>query len=79
LWEAAETELPQPDAERMEELHRKKRLTVLSEAEAQELSRLERQYERVILVRTHSALLLEQRGHDIHRLTSSGDSRKPTE
>jgi len=74
LWEAAETRLPEPDAERMEELHRKQRLTGLSDAEAQELSRLERQFERVILVRSHSAFLLEQRGHDIRsylrRLTS---------
>jgi hypothetical protein len=74
LWEAAETRLPQPDAERMEELHRKQRLTGLSEAEFQELSRLEQQSERVILVRSHAAFLLEQRGHDIRsylrRLTS---------
>lgn len=63
LWNAAQTRMPQPDSERMEELHRKQRLTGLSEAEAQELARLEQQYERVILVRSHSALLLEQRGH----------------
>jgi len=69
LWSAAEAKMPPSDSKRMEELHRRQRLTGLSEAEAQELSRLEQQFERVILVRSHSAWLLEQRGHDIHRLT----------
>lgn len=77
LWNAAQTRMPPSDAERMEELHRKQRLTGLSETEAQELSRLEQQYERVILVRSHSTWLLEQRGHDIRRLTSSTESRRP--
>lgn len=77
LLNAAQTRMPQPDSERMEDLHRKQRLSELSEAEAQELARLEQQYERVILVRSHSALLLEQRGHDIQRLTSSNESRRP--
>jgi uncharacterized protein YnzC (UPF0291/DUF896 family) len=77
LWNAAQTRMPPSDAEQMEELHRKQRLTGLSEAEAQELARLEQQYERVILVRSHSTWLLEQRGHDIRRLTSSTESRRP--
>jgi hypothetical protein len=77
LWNAAQTRMPEPDSERMEELHRKQRLTGLSEAEAQELARLEQQYERVILVRSHSALLLEQRGHDIARLIPRNESRRP--
>ena len=76
LWNAAQTKMPAPDSKQMEELHRKQRLTGLSEAEAQELSRLEQQYERVILVRSHSAWLLEQRGHDIRPLISSPKSRK---
>ncbi|HYN23103.1 MAG TPA: hypothetical protein VE078_19245 [Thermoanaerobaculia bacterium] len=75
LWKAAQTRLPQSDAERMEELHRRQRLTGLSDTEAQELSRFEQQYEFVILVRSHSAMLLEQRGHDIRKLTTRGDSR----
>lgn len=78
LWEAAQTTLPQVDAGRMEELHRRQRLNGLSETEARELSRLEQRYERVILVRSHSAFLLEQRGHDIRRLTSSGDLHRLT-
>lgn len=77
LWNAAQTKMPQSDSERMEELHRKQRLTGLSKAESEELSRLEQQYERVILVRSHSALLLEQRGHDIRRLTFNNKSRRP--
>ncbi|HSS52918.1 MAG TPA: hypothetical protein VLX28_28575 [Thermoanaerobaculia bacterium] len=77
LWNAAQTRMPQPDSERMEELHRKQRLTGLSEAEAQELGRLEQQYDRVILVRSHSALLLKERGHDIQGLSSGIESRRP--
>src|SRR4051812_24518107 len=53
LWNAAQTRMPQPDSECLEELHRKQRLTGLSEAEVQELARLEQQYDRVILVRSH--------------------------
>lgn len=75
LWNAARTRMPQADSERMEELHRRHRVTGLSEAETQELARLEQQYERVILVRSHSASLLEQRGHDIRKLTSSQQIR----
>lgn len=78
LRKAAQTSMPPADSERLEGLHRKQRLTGLSEAEAQELARLEHQYERVILVRSHSAWLLTQRGHDIPSLTfSSGESREP--
>ena len=78
LWNASQTSMPPVDSERMEDLHRKQRLTGLSEAEAQELARLEQQYERVILVRTHSAFLLEQRGHDIRKLHAPVESRNLT-
>ncbi len=70
LWNAAQTRMPPPDSERMEELHRKQRGAGLSEAEVEELARLEQQYERVILVRSHSASLLEKRGHDLRGLFS---------
>src|SRR5215218_8201701 len=40
LWQAARTRLPQPESERMEELHRTDRRTGLSEVEAQELTDL---------------------------------------
>ena len=70
LWNAAQTRIPQPDSERMEELHRKQRGSGLSAAEVEELARLEQQYERVILVRSHSASLLEKRGHDLRSLFS---------
>ncbi|HEX6901704.1 MAG TPA: hypothetical protein VF789_18395 [Thermoanaerobaculia bacterium] len=70
LWNAAQTRMPQPDSERMEELHRKQRGAGLSEAEVEELARLEQQYDRVILVRSHSASLLEKRGHDLRSLFS---------
>lgn len=52
----------------MEELHRKQRLADLSETENQELARLEQHYKCVILVRSHCAWLLEQRGHDVREL-----------
>lgn len=77
LRNAAQTRMPLADSERMEELHRKQRLTGLSEAEAQELARLERQYELVLLVRSHSTALLEQRGHDIDKLIPGQGSRGP--
>lgn len=68
LWNAAQARMPSEDSERMEELHRKQRLNGLSEVEAEELARLEQQFERVILVRGHSTSLLEKRGHDIRSL-----------
>lgn len=77
LWNAAQTRMPQPDSERMEELHRKQRLSGLLESEGQELARLEQQYERVILVRSHSVWLLEQRGHDIRRLIDHESRQHP--
>lgn len=76
LWDAAQVRMPRADSERMEAFHRKQRLTGLLDAETQELARLEQQYDRVILVRTYSASLLEQRGYDIRRLISSNASRK---
>lgn len=74
LWNAAQTQMPPSDSERMEEFHRKQRLTGLSEIEAEELARLEQQFERVILVRSHSTSLLEKRGHDIR---SHGPNTSP--
>lgn len=70
LVQAARTRLALPDSERMEELHRTDRRAGLSESEAQELADLERQYERVLMVRSHAARLLAQRGHDISSLIS---------
>jgi hypothetical protein len=70
LWQAARSRLPLPESERMEELHRTDRRAGLSEPEAQELADLERQYEKVLLVRSHAARLLAQRGHDIRGLIS---------
>jgi hypothetical protein len=76
LWNAAQTRMPPSDSEQMEELHRKQRVTGLSEAEAQEVARLEQQYERVILVRTYSTSLLAKRGHDIRSLISGDENRR---
>jgi len=70
LWQAARNRLPLPDSERMEDLHRIDRQAGLSEAEAQELADLERQYEKVVVVRSHATRLLAERGHDIRILIS---------
>jgi hypothetical protein len=70
LLQAARTRLPLADAQRMEELHRIDRRAGLSEPEAKELADLERQYEKVLLVRSHAARLLAQRGNDISGLIS---------
>jgi len=76
LWNVAQTRMPPSDSERTEELHRKKRVTGLPESEAQELARLEQQYERVILVRCHSTSLLAKRRHDMHNLISGDETRR---
>lgn len=70
LSQAAQTLLSLAASERMEELHRTDRRAGLSEAEAQELADLERQYDRVLMVRSHAARLLAQRGCDIRGLIS---------
>jgi len=68
LWRAARSRLSPAVAAQMESLHLKRQREGLTEAEAQTLAGLVRQYERAMLVRAHAAALLKQRGHDVSGL-----------
>jgi hypothetical protein len=68
LWRAARSRLPVEAAEQMESLHLKRQREGLTEAEAQTLAWLVRQYERAMLVRAQAAALLKQRGHNVSTL-----------
>ncbi len=68
LWRAARSHLPAEAAVQMENLHLKRQREGLTEAEAQTLAGLVRQYERTMLVRAQAAALLKQRGHDVSEL-----------
>jgi len=68
LWRAARSHLPAEAAAQMENLHLKRQREGLTEAEAQTLAGLVRQYERTMLVRAQAAALLKQRGHDVSEL-----------
>ncbi len=68
LRQAARAHLAPEDANRLEELHRKRQREGLDAEEARELPPLVRQYERFMLVRAQAAALLKQRGHDVSAL-----------
>ncbi len=68
LWRAARSHLPAEAAVQMENLHLKRQREGLTEAEAQTLAGLVRQYERAMLIRAQAAALLKQRGHDVSEL-----------
>jgi len=72
LWRAARSRLAPEAAAEMERLHLKRQHEGLSEAEAQTLAGLVRQYERAMLVRAQAAALLKQRGFDVSELIASG-------
>jgi hypothetical protein len=68
LWRAAEQHLAGEKAGRIEELHLKRQREGLSASEIEALATLMKEYTRVMLVRSRSAALLKQRGHDVSRL-----------
>ena len=72
LWRAARSRLAPEAAAEMERMHLKRQHEGLSEAEAQTLAGLVRQYERAMLVRAQAAALLKQRGFDVSELIASG-------
>jgi hypothetical protein len=65
LWRAARSHLPARAAVETESLHLKRQREGLTEAEAQRLAGLVKQYEQALLVRAKAAELLQTRGHDI--------------
>jgi hypothetical protein len=68
LWRAAGQRLTAEKAALIEELHLKRQKEGLSASEVEALAALMREYTRVMLVRSRSAALLKQRGHDVSGL-----------
>jgi len=65
LWRAARLRVPEEVSDRVQDLHWKRQSTGLEAREEEELSRLLRVYERTMLVRAHSAKLLQERGYEV--------------
>jgi len=70
LWRAARSHLSAEAADQLESLHLKRQREGLTEAEAQTLAVLVRQYERTMLVRAQAAALLKQHGYDVSSLAA---------
>jgi len=68
LWRAARQSLAPEKAADIEELHLKRQSEGLSASENEALAMLMREYTRIMLVRSRSAALLKQRGHDVSAL-----------
>ena len=68
LWRAARSHFTAETAEQIENLHLKQQREGLTDAEAQTLQGLMRQYERTMLTRAHAASLLKKRGHNVSEL-----------
>jgi plasmid stability protein len=68
LWQAAQTVLTQGENERMQELAFKHQSDGTTPAEQQEMERLLRRYDQIMLVRAQAVALLKQRGHDVSSL-----------
>jgi hypothetical protein len=68
LWRAARQSLSREKAAEIEELHLKRQSEGLSASENESLAMLMREYTRIMLVRSRSAALLKQRGHDVSGL-----------
>lgn len=68
LWRAARTCLAPEKAADLEEFHIKRQGEGLSASETEALAMLMKEYTRIMLVRSRSAALLNQRGHDVSGL-----------
>jgi hypothetical protein len=68
LWRAAKQRLAPEKASEIEELHHKRQRDGLSASELESLEMLMKEYTRIMLVRSRSAALLKQRGHDVSAL-----------
>ncbi|MFT3764572.1 MAG: hypothetical protein QM820_03505 [Minicystis sp.] len=68
LWRAARQSLAPEKAADIEALHWKRQREGLSAAEIESLAALMKGYTRIMLVRSRSAALLKQRGHDVSGL-----------
>jgi hypothetical protein len=68
LWRAARQRLAAEKSAEIEELHHKRQRGGLSASELEALATLMKEYTRIMLVRSRSAALLKQRGHDVSEL-----------
>jgi hypothetical protein len=71
LWQAAQTQATDEENERMQELLAKQKRMGLTTAEQEELTLLANFFRRIMLVRAEAAVLLQERGYDIHALSPS--------
>ena len=67
-WRAARQSLAPERAAEIEELHLKRQREGLSASEIEALDTLMKEYTRTMLIRSRSAALLKQRGHDVSGL-----------
>ncbi|WP_437992299.1 hypothetical protein [Sorangium sp. So ce145] len=65
LWRAARQGLAPEKAADLEALHLKRQSDGLSASDVEALATLMKEYTRIMLVRSRSAALLKQRGHDV--------------
>lgn len=68
LWQAARLTAPSEQSKRMQTLLDKQQLEGLTEMEQQEASVLSHFFNRVMLVRAKTAVLLKERGYDISQI-----------
>ena len=73
LWRASRQSLAPHKAAEIEELHLKRQRDGLSASEAESLATLMQEYTRIMLVRSRSAALLKQRGHDVSVLVQGDE------
>jgi len=71
LKRAARSHLAAEVAAQMEGLHLKRQREGLTEVESQTLASLIRQYERAMLVRSHSVALLKKRGYNVSEFAAT--------
>jgi hypothetical protein len=68
LWRAARQRVDAEKAADIEALHLQRQRDGLSVSETETLTTLMREYTRIMLIRSRSAALLKQRGHDVSGL-----------
>ena len=73
LWRAARQSLAAEKATDIEELHLKRQKEGISPSEVESLATLMKEYTRIMLVRSRSAALLKQRGHDVSGLLGADE------
>ncbi|MBK8257846.1 MAG: hypothetical protein IPK82_34910 [Polyangiaceae bacterium] len=77
LWRAAGQRLAPNKADQIEDFHIKRRNEGLSPSEGEALTALMKEYTRLMLVRSRSAALLKERGHDVSKLVDELEEDEP--